>query len=43
MGVANITAENKLAVTGALLIVAVLLARLGKYLSEGKRGGTSNA
>jgi rhamnose transport system permease protein len=30
MGVANITAENQLAVTGTLLVVSVLLARLGK-------------
>ena len=36
MGVANITAENQLAVTGTLLVASVLMARLGKR-------GASNA
>jgi rhamnose transport system permease protein len=34
MGVANIRAENQLAVTGTLLVVAVLLARLSAWLGQ---------
>lgn len=39
MGLAEISAESQLAVTGSLLIGAVLLARFGGQLSQLRRGG----
>ena len=42
MGVANMTADSKLAVNGTLLIAAVLLARAGKKLNL-RAGATSEA